>query len=309
MQSVSVIVATKDRPSQLEELFRSMLKAGDSYYELLVVDSTVTKKVSDINSINTAQIGGKYTWLPEKGVSKARNVGIKESKGDIIVFADDDFIVKKGWIDNLIPNFCDKRISCVTGRMISYRHDDASCLYEKAMSYDRGLKKRVFSRSDLKVRNLFLSITKIGQRRLADRTPVPWAVGYGFCAFRREVFQDVGLFDENIGRGTKGVGGEDIDMFYRIMRMGQRIIYEPKAVILHQHRKELEQVFEDARKSGISMRVLIGKYSKKDFYLRCVFFGYLFLAFFSTINATLRYDKDLRRMIKTELCGFLQPRL
>lgn len=306
LKSISIIIPTKDRPNKLKNLLRSIIDSGDSYYELLIIDSSINKNNLTMNQLNTIRIGGKHILFNKKGLSKARNKGINESKGDIVIFADDDFIVRKGWINNMVLNFSDPQVACVTGRMMPYRDDDTSNLYEKAMSFDRGHKKRIFSKNNLRILNLFLAITKIGQKRLHDKTPVPWAVGYGFCAFRRQVFQNVGFFDENLGRGTKAVGGDDIDMFYRILKSGLNIVYEPKATILHDHRKNLGQIFIDARQAGISMRSFISKYYAKDNYLRCIFFGYFFLSFFSSLNATLKSDDSLRKMIKTELIGFLQ---
>lgn len=308
LESVSIIIPTKDRPSELENLLRSILKAGDSYDELLVIDSSVNENNLNLNELNTMRVGGKHVPFNEKGLSKARNEGIKESIGDIIVFADDDFVVGKHWISRIIPNFDDPKVSCVTGRMISYREDDASNLYEKAMSFDRGLKRRVFSKNDLRIINLLLTITKIGQKRLHEKTPVPWAVGYGFCAFRRQIFRDVGYFDETLGRGTSSVGGDDIDMFYRILKAGHRIVYEPSAIVFHDHRRDLKHVFEDALKAGISMKSFIAKYWAEDLYLRSVFFGYFFLSFFSAVIVTLKSEVALRKMIKMELGGFLKGR-
>ncbi|MEM2569786.1 MAG: glycosyltransferase [Candidatus Bathyarchaeia archaeon] len=304
MQRISVIIPTKDRPGKLEILLRSIEEAGDNYYELLVVDSSTKESNLNMNYLNTIKHGGKHIVFNEKGLSKARNKGIKESKGDILVFSDDDFIVKRGWINNLIPNFDDPEVFCVTGRMISYRNDETSRLYERAMSFDRGAKKRIFSEDDLKIINLFQTITKIGQKRLYEKTPVPWAVGYGFCAFRKQVFWKIGFFDENLGRGTRNAGGEDIDIFYRILKAGYKIVYEPSAIVFHDHRENLEQIFKDAYQGGISIRSFIAKYPK-DLYLRFIFLGYVFLTFFSGIKAALESDFMLKRMIKMELRGFL----
>lgn len=296
-----------NRPGELSCFLNSLREAGDNYDELIVVDSSTTPEVLSRNQSNIVKANGRQVIFNVKGVSKARNKGIKESKGNIIVFADDDFVVTKGWINSIIPNFDDPHVSCVTGRMLSHRNDEASNLYEQAMSFDRGPNRRVFSRNDLSIVTLLPTITQIGQKRLYDNTPVPWAVGYGFYAFRRSSLEEEEfLFDENLGRGTRGIGGEDPDMFYRFLKAGHIIVYEPKAVILHDHRKELEQIFEDARNSGVSMKSLIAKYSAKDPYMGLIRIGYLFLAFFSIINATVKSDAHLKLMVKNELTSFLR---
>ncbi len=296
-----------NRPDELSCFLNSLSEAGDIYDELIVIDSSNIPESLFQNQLNIVKAKGRQVIFNVKGVSKARNKGIKESKGDIVVFADDDFKVTKGWINNIIPNFDDPYVSCVTGRMLSLRNDEASNLYERAMSFDRGAKRRVFSRNDMSVMTLLSTITQIGQKRLHDKTPVPWAVGFGFYAFRRSALEEEGfLFNENLGRGTKGVGGEDPDMFYRLLKAGHMIVYEPKAVILHNHRNELKQIFEDARNSGVSLKSFITKYSAKDPYMGLILIGYLFMAIFSIINATLKSDVRLKSMVRNELTAFLR---
>lgn len=63
---------------------------------------------------------------------------------------------------------------------------------------------------------------------------VPWQVGSGNnFAFRREWLAAVGGNDERLGPGSRGRGGVDMDLFYRLLRAGARIRYEPAATVLH----------------------------------------------------------------------------
>lgn len=305
LSNVSVIIPTRDRPNELKNLLHSILETSDSFYELLVIDSSSTEEYAFANESNTKRFGGKYVFFDEKGLSKARNRGIKESSGDIVVFADDDFVATKGWINNLLLNFNEKQISCVTGRMISYRMDYESDLYEKAISFDRGPTRRVFSRDDLRVRGLFSTLTLIGKKKLLEKTPAPWSIGYGYCAFRKRVFDDVGLFDHCLGRGTSATGADDIDMFYRLLRGGHKIVYEPCAIILHDHRKGLLQIYYDALNAGKSVRSFLSKYLAKDSYIKFLFAGYPLMLVFSGLRSRIANDAELSRMIRMELKGFL----
>jgi hypothetical protein len=57
-------------------------------------------------------------------------------------------------------------------------------------------------------------------------------------AFRREVFDQLGGFDPALGTGARARGGEDLDMFLRVLRAGHTLVYEPAALVRHRHRQD-----------------------------------------------------------------------
>jgi len=58
----------------------------------------------------------------------------------------------------------------------------------------------------------------------------------------RSVFKEIGLFDEALGAGSPCGGGEDLDMFMRVILAGRRLVYEPSAIISHVHRTEFKDL-------------------------------------------------------------------
>jgi GT2 family glycosyltransferase len=303
--TVSVIIATKNRPKDLLRFLNSVNTVEDEFSELVVVDSSNDSDIIEVNRSNTLKANGKYLFFVENGLSKARNYGINNSSGEIIVFADDDFIATNGWLNNLLKRFDDHQVFCVTGRMLSLRKDASSNLYERTMSFDRGNDSKVFSKKNLQIRSLFSVLTKLGQKRLGDQTPVPWAVGFGFCSFQRRVFDVVGMFDVNLGRGTKAIGADDTDIFYRILKAGLSICYSSDAVVLHNHRVGQDRLFGDFFNSGKSVSAFVSKHFKSDSYVKCIGFGYLGLLVFSSMRAAIFADEDLKIAINMELKGFL----
>jgi len=305
---ISIIIPTKNRSENIEKCLEHIIKASYNLIdkEIIVVDGSDNASEQRKTETIVNMFGEKYYFASKSNVSMARNIGIKKSLGDILVFADDDFVVDKNWIINLIINYQNPKVVCCTGRMLSYRNDEASKLYEESMSFDRGSSHLVFTRKEINILNLLKTVTKIGNKRLLDKTPVPWAVGYGFYSFRKDIFDRVGYFDTRLGRGTLAVGGEDPDIFYRILKTGEIIVYEPTAVIFHNHRQDINAILKDAYNSGISVRSLTKKYFKKgDLYMFCCFIGHFFLLSFSLIKSLNRKDKNFSRMIKFELLGLL----
>ena len=69
-----------------------------------------------------------------------------------------------------------------------------------------------------------------------------WKIGAGAnMAFRRQVFEYIGLFDERLGAGASGCS-EDSEVWYRILAKGWSCRYEPTAVVYHHHRRELKRL-------------------------------------------------------------------
>lgn len=300
---VSIIIPTKNRSEHLENCLRSIISVDKNYDEIIVVDGS-----TDINEQKKTEkivndFGGKYYIEPKNGVSVARNTGIKKSSGDILVFGDDDFIVDKDWIKNLVENYLNREVMCCTGRMLTYRNDEISEVIEKTMSFDRGDKRRFFTKKDISIIRLLRTITLIGNKRLYNKTPVPWAIGYGFNSFKREIFNKIGYFDENLGVGTSSLGGEELDIFYRILKGGYSIAYEPKAIIFHNHRQTFDGALKAAYYAGASIKSFTSKYYHKDMYLLLCFFGTIFLDIFAYIKVALGSEKSLKKMIMQEFKG------
>jgi GT2 family glycosyltransferase len=305
LSKVSVIICTKDRHEHLKTCLRSIISTDWPCNELIVVDSSINALTRDKNERLVRSVGGKYYYEDKRGLSAARNRGLKEAKGEIVIFADDDFIVNKGWIKNLIKNYDDYEVACCTGRMLSYRDDYASKLFEKSLSFDKGNKKRVFTRKDISLIKLLRVIPFIGRKKLFDRTPIPWAIGHGFCSFRRCIFNKVGYFDEKLGAGTPSLGGEELDMFYRILKRGYKIAYEPTAVVFHNHRQTLYEVIKAAYCAGASNKAFLSKYYTHDIYALTCYLGAFFLLTFVLSKASLHSDPYYKRMIIMELKGVL----
>jgi GT2 family glycosyltransferase len=66
---------------------------------------------------------------------------------------------------------------------------------------------------------------------------LPWSVGSGGnAAARCEWLQRVGAFDERLGAGSPGRSAEDMDLFYRLLREGATVRYDPGAVVYHERK-------------------------------------------------------------------------
>jgi GT2 family glycosyltransferase len=205
----SVIVCTVGRKSFFNCLHSLKYQDYDNY-EILIVsfEKSIEKKVKEL--------GATFILSPKANVSFQRNLGILKSDGDFICFIDDDAIADTSWISNLVKSFTDEKIACVGGKIkpkLEGKIPDAlKSLEEKTL---KG----------------FLGETFLGDERKELQEPLVW--GSNIC-FRREIFDEVGYFDEKIGRTPNlMLCNEDIEIQERILKKGLKIVYEPKAVVWH----------------------------------------------------------------------------
>ena len=84
-------------------------------------------------------------------------------------------------------------------------------------------------------------------------------------AFRTDVVRSMGGFDEALDTGAPLPGGGDLDMFYRIIRGGHTLVYEPRFMVFHQHRRELSGLFKQYKRSwGLGFMCFLSKCTKTD---------------------------------------------
>ncbi len=88
---ISVLIATKNRPTQLSQCLRSLLLNTYKNFEILVLDQSTTGKTEKyVRALKNKNI--TYLKLNNPGKSKALNWGISMAKGKILAFTDDDCI-------------------------------------------------------------------------------------------------------------------------------------------------------------------------------------------------------------------------
>ena len=79
-------------------------------------------------------------------------------------------------------------------------------------------------------------------------------------AIRRSAVTDLGGFDPILGAGGPGRGGEDLDMFLRIILAGGRICYLPSSLVWHQHRSDMDALGEQIYSYGHGLGAYLAKH-------------------------------------------------
>lgn len=225
---LSVVIGTRDRPDDLHECLSCLVgQETNRKVEIIVVDNNPS---SGMTARVVAMFPGVRLMREERqGVACARNAGILASRGEIIVTVDDDVRMPPDWLERLVAPFSRSDLMAVTGNVLPLERETAAArLFEAYGGLGRGTES-------FDVDGEWFNSFRL-------RAVPTWKLGgTANAAFRRSVFSDprIGLMNEMLGPGMPAGVGEDTYLFYRVLKAGGRIRYEPSAYVWHRHRREL----------------------------------------------------------------------
>ncbi|HEY5811162.1 MAG TPA: glycosyltransferase [Terrimicrobiaceae bacterium] len=248
--SLTVAICTKDRPVDLANCLRQLLKVRTEYsacdVDVLVIDNApCSQHTRDI----VAELPDvRYFLEPREGLNFARNRALEVSTADIIAFIDDDVTIDRGWFDGL--------------RCALNQHPDAAAFTGLVLPVELKTEAQIlFERRGGFQRNFYSM--RYGAT-LPGHHSYP-CVGGKFgtgcnMAIRRSVLLRLGGFDEALDTGQALPGGGDTDILYRIIRAGYALVYEPRFLVFHRHRRDMSQLrAQYARSWGLGLMAYIAK--------------------------------------------------
>lgn len=217
---LSVIICTYNRAKYIGPLLES-IAANDlpkSEYEILLVDNNCTDDTREICMSFAAvhqDVRFRYVVEKEQGLSAARNKGIKEAKGDVIVYVDDDALVDSHYLRDYAEWFAAHPETMACGGPIEPLYETSEP--EWMSPYTKALLTAWMDYGD-KVREY----------------PKGRYPGGGNAAYRKQVFEQVGLFNTALGRkGGNLMGSEEKDIFDKMHAADMEVIYLPQPVLHH----------------------------------------------------------------------------
>ncbi len=218
MPDVSVVICTYNRAESLRDTLDSLLvqRGADALsYEVVVVDNNsrdMTRDVAESYAKNHPRI--RYAFEGRQGVAFARNTGIKESKGEIIAYLDDDVIADPDWLAGLWKCFTEEKDAVSVGGRVARKWN---C--EKPVWYSEELGGCLISQEFGSARKEWKSSKHMVTANMA---------------FRRVAFERFGTFRTELGRrGESLVGGEDSEFYHRLVKNEAKVFYEPRALVYH----------------------------------------------------------------------------
>ena len=231
--SICLAVCTHDRPDMLARALRSLTEQPAD--EILVVDNAPSDGRTEA-LLATEFPGVRYVREPIAGLNFARNRALAETKQDIVAFIDDDAVADPAWAQSLKAAFDENPgIGLCTGRVLPLMLEtDAQRLFEAQGGFDRGAARMRMPEDARRLRMHGLRVPLIA-----------WSIAIGVganMAVRRKVAEDIGGFDTALDLGSALPGGGDVDAIWRVLAAGRGVVYEPQAIVHHEHRRDMDHV-------------------------------------------------------------------
>jgi glycosyltransferase involved in cell wall biosynthesis len=240
---VSVAICTRDRPEHLRGVLEHLRQLVYPNFELIVVDNNPESGLTPSVVASFSDLPIRLVEAAGQGLSIARNVALKSAQHNIVAFTDDDVLVDPLWLNNLVYRFVvEERIACVCGMVPSAELvTPAQSYFDRRVGWARRCDPATYDLADPPEDDCLFPL------RVAQ-----FGTGANF-AVRRDLVIHLGGFDEGLGIGSPTGGGEDIDLFVRVLLAGWRLAREPAAIVWHIHRRSAADLDVQIHNYGLGL--------------------------------------------------------
>jgi glycosyltransferase involved in cell wall biosynthesis len=253
LPKISVVLCTHNRAAGVRRTLESLRVSHHKDIEILVIDNAPADQSTFdvVDELSALDPRIRYVLEPVKGLSRARNRGLCEATGEVIAYTDDDVQVDGLWLDGIMRGFARSTdVGCVTGLVAtSSMEHPAEQYFDHRVWWSSSCEPRFYTRERGPL-----------DSRLHPYAPGVIGTGANF-ACRVDALQSLGGFDECLGAGSPSRGGEDLDIFVRLLRGGYEISYEPSALVWHTHRVEDSQLRGQMFGYGLGLTAYLTKFA------------------------------------------------
>ncbi len=226
----SIIIPTYNRSKILSETLISLdnLDFSKEKYEVIVIDDGSTDDTFKVVDELKQKVGYllKYFKQNKKFISAAKNIGINNSNGKIIISTDDDCLFEKDWLKSILKYFDNPEIGAL------------------------GCSDRALPDDPFFMRCVNYTLTSfIGTGGIRGTTGVKVGKYYprGFCmAMSKKALDEVGLFIEGFAPG------EEIELGYRMKKAGYKLLFASDVFVWHKRRASLKSFLRQIYTRGYS---------------------------------------------------------
>jgi glycosyltransferase involved in cell wall biosynthesis len=217
---ISVILCTYNRAQNLINALESVAAQTlpeSVEWEVLVVDNNSRDQTREVvEDFCRRHRQFRYVFEPNQGLSHARNSGVREARGDVIAFVDDDVTVEPGWLDNLTAPL----------RTGEWAGSGGMTIPPGTFTPPRWLAPH----GPYNMLGVLCAYFNLGDKA-CELDEAPYGTN---MAFRKQMFEKYGEFRTDLDRcGGNTMSNGDTEFGRRLMKAGERLRYEPSAVVRH----------------------------------------------------------------------------
>jgi GT2 family glycosyltransferase len=226
----SLIVATLGRTEELVALLQSLQAQTDQRFEVIIVDQNEDARLVPIIAAFRDEFALIHVRTGERGLSRARNRGLRESTGEIVAFPDDDCTYPAGLLAAVDRHFlADPALVCLSGPAVS----PTGALGSGRWNAAGGM--------------------------ISMRTV--WTSVIAFNLFvRADAFARIGGFDEQLGVGARFGSAEETDLVIRAMRSCGKALYDPALQVVHPDKRLTREAADRAFRYGTGLGHVLRKH-------------------------------------------------
>ncbi len=237
----SVVIAVRNEVKYIEKCIDSIFNQDyKKAYEVIVVDGVSSDGTYEL----LKKLQNKYDFKLFKNskinAAAGRNIGIKNSSGEHIAFIDADAVANKDWLSQIKRVFDENNVAGVGGPDLL--PEDSS---DKARNIGRIMTSPLARGGKL---NPSTQHSMMEEEKYVEHIPT-----CNLC-LKREVFDDVGLFDEEF------VKGQDLELNYRIIQAGYKLLYSPKITVVHYRKNHIKDFVKQIYKWAKAKVAIIRKH-------------------------------------------------
>ncbi len=235
---VSVVVPTFERPDTLFQVLEGLEEqSAPPPFEVIVVDDGSRDHTGERLARHRPKYPFRFLSQKNGGPASARNRGVLQARGRLVLFLGDDTVPEPELLAIHAAAHGESR-----------SHPAAVLGYT---TWPRGQRVSPF------LHHINEYGLQFGYALIADRESVPFNFFYtSNISLPRDLLLEEGLFDTSFPHAA----WEDIEIAYRLVRRGMKIVYRPAAIARHHHHITFESFRRRQEKAGESAAIFYSKH-------------------------------------------------
>ncbi len=238
MLSVSVVVPVRNAARTLPYCLAALDRLEPAPSEIVLVDNGSTDGSSELLRTFALRRTDRVQIVeePRRGISRARNAGIRAARGEVLAWTDADCAPTSPWLHHITQPLSEAAVGGVAGMVSPAPPSTLVELFCGLYTFQTPKQPKIHS------------------------TWTPWTGGHAGANFavRRSLALDLGGYDEDVM-----YGGDDYDFCARLYSHGARIVYTPNAQVWHHHRSTVRGMMRQAFGQGQSHPYLLKRHTSR----------------------------------------------